>query len=164
MELKPRIVEIEEKHFLGMKMSMSLIQNKTAELWRSFMPRRKEINSIRHNEFYSLQIYPTNYFATFNPNLDFEKWALQEVHEYHASVEGFTSFILEPGLYAVFEHKGTSTQIFQDIFSNWLPNSEYTLDQRPHFELLGEKYKNNDEESEEEIWIPIKTQKQEQKN
>ncbi len=37
-----------------------------------------------------------------------------------------------------------------------LPNSEYELENRPHFEVLGEKYKNNDPNSEEEIWIPIK--------
>jgi len=30
------------------------------------------------------------------------------------------------------------------------------LDNRPHFEVLGEKYKNGDPESEEEIWIPVK--------
>ena len=32
----------------------------------------------------------------------------------------------------------------------------YTLDDRPHFEILGEKYKNQDPDSEEELWIPIK--------
>ncbi|MEP1984886.1 MAG: GyrI-like domain-containing protein, partial [Maribacter dokdonensis] len=38
----------------------------------------------------------------------------------------------------------------------WIPNSEYQLDGRPHFEVLGAKYKNNDPNSEEEVWIPIK--------
>lgn len=43
------------------------------------------------------------------------------------------------------------------IYGSWLPNStEYARDNRPHFEILGEKYKNNDPESEEEIWIPVK--------
>ncbi|MDP5096829.1 MAG: GyrI-like domain-containing protein [Flavobacterium sp.] len=37
-----------------------------------------------------------------------------------------------------------------------MPNSEYQLDNRPHFEILGAKYKNNAPDSEEEIWIPIK--------
>jgi AraC family transcriptional regulator len=37
-----------------------------------------------------------------------------------------------------------------------LPKSEYELDYRPHFEILGEKYKNNDQLSEEDIFIPIK--------
>ncbi|TQE66329.1 GyrI-like domain-containing protein [Leptospira noguchii] len=41
------------------------------------------------------------------------------------------------------------------IFQEWLPNSGYKLEHRPHFELLGSKYKNNDPTSEEEVWIPI---------
>ena len=35
-------------------------------------------------------------------------------------------------------------------------HSEYEFDNRPQFEILGEKYKNNAPDSEEEIWIPIK--------
>ena len=68
------------------------------------------------------------------------------------------TYSLAGGLYAVFNYKGLSSdpQIFQYIYGTWIPNSEYELDQRPHFEVLGENYKNNDPNSEEEIWIPIK--------
>ena len=68
------------------------------------------------------------------------------------------TFLLEGGLYAVFIHRGSSTDTstFHYIFSTWLPKSNYILDSRPHFEVLGEKYKNGDPDSEEEIWIPIK--------
>ena len=68
------------------------------------------------------------------------------------------AFILTGGLYAVFDYKGLNTDhsIYQYIFGTWLPNSDYVLDNRPHFEILGDKYKNNDPTSEEEIWIPIK--------
>jgi AraC family transcriptional regulator len=45
---------------------------------------------------------------------------------------------------------------FTYIFTRWLPASGYQLDNRPHFEILGDKYKNNDPESEEEIWIPVR--------
>ena len=67
-------------------------------------------------------------------------------------------FILPGGLYAVFDYKGSSdaSYIYQYIYGIWIPNSEYVLDARPHFEVLGEKYKNNDPTSEEEIWIPVK--------
>jgi len=37
-----------------------------------------------------------------------------------------------------------------------VPSSDYELDNRPQFEILGQKYKNNDPSSEEEIWIPVK--------
>ena len=69
------------------------------------------------------------------------------------------TYILPGGLYAVFLHKGAATtgpKTFQYIFGTWLPESDYSLDIRPHFEILGEKYKNDDPDSEEEIWIPIK--------
>ena len=71
------------------------------------------------------------------------------------------SFLLKKGLYAVFNYKGLSSDnsIFQYIFSKWIPESNYLLDDRPHFEILGVKYKNNDPNSEEEIWIPIKENK-----
>jgi AraC family transcriptional regulator len=35
-------------------------------------------------------------------------------------------------------------------------DSAYDLDNRPHFEILGEKYKNESPDSEEELWIPVK--------
>jgi AraC family transcriptional regulator len=69
------------------------------------------------------------------------------------------SFILTGGLYAVFIHKGAASEgkrTFSYIFGPWLPASEYSIDDRPHFEILGKKYKNEDPCSEEEIWIPIK--------
>ena len=70
-----------------------------------------------------------------------------------------TTSILPSGLYAIFYYIGMSTGIsifYENIFTVWLPNSEYALDDRAHFEVLGEKYKNYDPSSEEEIWIPIK--------
>ncbi|MGZ3847072.1 MAG: GyrI-like domain-containing protein, partial [Flavisolibacter sp.] len=72
--------------------------------------------------------------------------------------EGMESFVLNGGLYAVFDYQGLNTdnRIFIYIFRDWLPNSEYELDDRPQFEVLGEKYKNNDPDSQEEIWIPVK--------
>lgn len=53
------------------------------------------------------------------------------------------------------------TKIFEYIFVEWLPDTIYELDNRPHFEILGEKYKNNDPDSEEDLWIPIRDKKHE---
>jgi AraC family transcriptional regulator len=38
-----------------------------------------------------------------------------------------------------------------------MPTSKFKIDDRPHFEVLGKKYRNDDKDSEEEIWIPITT-------
>lgn len=156
--MNPRIEILGPKNLLGQRLSMSLVQNKTPELWRNFMPRRKEISNAVSNDLFSLQVYPPNYFENFNPGRTFEKWAGIEVVDFENIPAVMETFNLPGGLYAVFEHKGSGndSSIFQYIYGTWLPNSDYHLDDRPHFELLGEKYKNNDPSSEEEIWIPVK--------
>ena len=140
-------------------MKMSFAKNKTFELWSSFMPRRKEIQNNIGTDMYSMQIYPPLFFNNFDPKKEFEKWATIEVTSFDVIPDGMESIILPGGLYAVFLYKGDASkaeETFRYILGTWLPNSEYTLDTRPHFEILGEKYKKNDPASEEEIWIPIK--------
>ena len=104
-----------------------------------------------------MQIYDSSYYQNFNPENEFEKWATVEVKDFRNIPIGMKSFTLKEGLYAVFDYKGPSSDnsIFQYIFWKWLPNSSYQIDDRPHFEVLGKNYKNNDQNSEEEIWIPI---------
>jgi AraC family transcriptional regulator len=48
---------------------------------------------------------------------------------------------------------------FACIFATWLPSSKYVLDHRPHFEILGDKYKNDNLKFEEEIWTPVQLKK-----
>jgi AraC family transcriptional regulator len=156
--MNPRIEILPEKKLIGKRITLSLFNNKTAELWKSFMPRRTEIQNSIGTDLYSMQKYDASYFKTFNPNTEFEKWAAIAVTDFNEIPEGMESIILVGGLYAVFIHKGdvkNASKTFEYIFGTWLPNSEYVLDDRMHFEVLGEKYKNNDPDSEEEIWIPI---------
>jgi AraC family transcriptional regulator len=102
-------------------------------------------------------VYTSSHFADFKPTNEFDRWATVEVTNFETVPNEMETYVLPGGLYAVFNHKGLSNdpRIFQYIFGAWLPNSKYTLDNRPHFEVLGEKYKNNDPTSEEEIWIPL---------
>ncbi|WP_246850227.1 GyrI-like domain-containing protein [Rufibacter roseolus] len=156
--IEPRIALLPEKKLMGMRLAMSLADNRTGELWRSFLPRRREIQNSIGADLYSMQVYDPSYFHTFSLQREFEKWATIEVKDFDLVPNGMETYILPEGLYAVFHYKGlsTDTSIFQYIFSSWLPNSNYSLDIRPHFEILGEKYRNNHPDSEEEIWIPIK--------
>jgi AraC family transcriptional regulator len=161
--VKPIIKILSEKKLIGKRMTMSLTDNRTAELWKSFMLKRNIIKNNMGSDLYSVQVYEDSYFSDFDPNAEFEKWATIEVEDLDTIPDGMHALILVSGLYAVFLHKGaasTGAKTFQHIFGTWLPNSEYELDNRPHFEILGEKYKNDDPTSEEEIWIPIKVKLQ----
>ena len=154
--MNPIIKSIPEKKFIGKRIKMSLTNNKTFALWQSFMPIRKEIKNNLSTDLFSIRVYdrPSD-ISDFNK--EFEKWAAIEVADFNTIPAGMETYILPGGLYAVFLYKGSSadTKIFQYIYGTWLPASNYSLDNRPHFEIMGEKYKNNDPASEEEIWIPI---------
>ncbi len=155
----PRIETINEKKLVGKRMTMCYADYRIGELWGSFMPRRKEITNTLTNDLISLVVYAPNHFIDFKPTNQFERWATVEVENFNNVPDELETYNLSSGLYAVFNYKGMSSgaaAFFQYIYSEWVPNSEYILDDRAHFEVLGEKYKNKDPSSEEEIWIPIK--------
>ena len=155
----PRIETINEKKLVGKRITLSYADYRIGELWGSFMPRRKEITNTLTNDLISLVVYAPNHFIDFKPTNEFERWATVEVEDFNKLPDEMETYNLSNGLYAVFNYKGMSSgasAFFQYIYTEWVPNSNYILDDRAHFEVLGEKYKNNDPSSEEEIWIPIK--------
>lgn len=156
--MTPSIITIPEKKLVGKRLTMSFANYRIGELWQSFMPGRREISNSLSTDLISLVVYKPAHFAHFKPTNEFERWAAVEVSEFDHVPDDMETFILPKGLYAVFDYKGLSTDrsIFQYIMGSWLPASDYMLDDRPHFEVLGEKYKNNDPASEEQIWIPVK--------
>lgn len=159
MDVIPQIKTITPKKLIGQSLKMSFANNRTSELWRSFIPRRNEVKNTTGTELYSLQVYQKDHFQKFNPANEFVKYALVEVLDYDHIPDNMQTFDLQGGLYAVFQYKGPVSdgpKVFQYILGVWLPNSGYVLDNRPHFEVLGEKYSNTSPDSEEEIWIPIK--------
>ncbi len=139
---------------------MSYTLNTTGNLWQRFMPRHREIANRAGSAFYSVEVYDDlSYFERFNPDAQFTKWAGVEVTQLPRLPEGMEILEIPAGLYAVFNYKGASGDVpeaYQYIYGTWIPQSGYDLDDRPHFAVMGEKYRLNDPASEEEIWIPIR--------
>jgi AraC family transcriptional regulator len=158
--MEPRITDFSETKIVGKKMRMTYSVNRTEELWKSFMPVRNHIKNRKTNDLFSIQIYGRHFdFINFNIQSEFEKWAGAEVNDFVSIPDGMQPLTLNAGLYAVFVHKGPASdgeKTFRYIFSVWLPRSDYLIDDRPHFEIIGDKYKHEDPDSEEEIWIPVK--------
>ncbi len=72
--------------------------------------------------------------------------------------EGFVSKTIPKGKYAVFTVKGGFSEIqkgVESIYKNWLSNTCYELAEAPNFEKYNEAWSGK-EDSEMEIWIPIK--------
>ncbi len=129
---------LDEMKLVGVSSKMNLLNNKTHELCMSFMPRQKEIKNRVSNNLISMQVYEFDYFKHFKPENNFIKWAAVEVLDVNTLPNGFESFIIPKGNYAVFNpDSGKAENSFlEKIFTQWLPNSGYAVDGRPHFEMI----------------------------
>ncbi|MCT4562401.1 MAG: GyrI-like domain-containing protein [Crocinitomicaceae bacterium] len=150
------IVEVKQMLILGMNTELSLAKNTTSDLWRSFRSYAA-YQQWNIDEYLDINIYPENYFDSFSPENKFIKWAGISANLVPRSTD-LSTLKIPPGKYAKFHYRGLSNDpaVFQYIFQEWLPSSKFKLDNRPHFMILGPKYKNNDPQSEEDIYIPIR--------
>lgn len=160
MTKEPRIIQIKPFFLIGKKIRTSLSENKTKELWESFGPKRQQIKYQVDKKSYSVEIYDSGLeMKDFTPSTKFDQWAAVQVLEFEDIPYELEKFIIPEGNYAVFTFKGLQSnynEFARYIFSEWLPGSKYQLDERPHFEVMGDKYFGPmNPESEEEIWIPI---------
>ena len=158
-KIEPKITEINQKKLVGYCLEMSLVNNMTQALFSGFMPKRKEIKNIISEDIYEIIEYDASNFKKFSPSNLFTKWATLEVSSFETIPEGMKPLTLEKGLYAVFNYKGLAkdfSTLMQYIYGTWIQQSDYILDDRPHFNVLGNKYKNNHPDSEEDVYIPLK--------
>jgi len=152
--MNPTLVNISKKKVVGMRSTMHRqdYQNIVA-LWKSFMPNRKDIQSVINEEFIAMQVYGD--FNSFEKPFDI--WACVEVSGDNSISEQMESYTIPNGEYAVFLQKGMdASHTYQRIMTEWLPTSCYEIDDRPHFQVMGEKYKNGSPDSEEDFYVPVK--------
>ena len=156
----PRIENLPETRLAGLNCKMSLVENRTRELWQSFMPQLGQVPNRMSAELYAVDIYPDlAYFRAFDPNRRFIKWAAVPVQSWEDMPGKFDKLVLPEGLYAVFRYRGTPADVapfYRRILEEWLISSTYQLDNRPHLAVMGAAYKGNHPESEEDLWIPVR--------
>jgi AraC family transcriptional regulator len=158
--MEPEIKTIQAKKTIGFSIKTTMTNDQTVKIWQQLMPRLKEAKNAVSADLFSLQVYNGETFEEFTPNTEFTKYALVEVKNYDFVPEGFKKFEIPAADYAVFTHKGTSVDFpktSQYIYGEWIPNSQYILDDKPHFAVMGDKYLGHENpETEEEVWVPIK--------
>lgn len=157
--MEVNIVFIEQRVCIGKRVTMSFANNNSRELWQSFRSDLAKKSISIETPFINLHNYPADFsFSAFNPNKEFEKWALVEIPESKGVPKGFEKLVLKEGNYATFKYQGLSKDYnatAQWFFTQWLPKSGYQLDNRPHFEELGEEYHPLNANSTEQIYIPV---------
>jgi len=155
-----RIALRSDRFLVGMSAKMSIAKDATPKLWQSFMPRRADIQNKVGEEFYSVQNFSeSDDFESFAPESVFEKWAAMEVADESCVPTDMQLFVLRGGHYAVFDHYGPPGEFpktLDYIFSEWMPQSEWLLDGREHFEILRPGWSPIDPDAQEEVWIPVR--------
>jgi len=157
---KITIVEINPTPLAGMKINTNLQKNEAVALWKKFKPRVKEITNKKNDRFYSIQDYDHFDPIRFTSETTFDRWAAVEIEKGDKLPKGMEPFEIPGGLYATFVHKGTVMDFSKALyyfFSQWLPNSDYVLENHPHFEVFDHRYLGpQNPDSIEDVFIPIK--------
>lgn len=159
--LKAEIVTIDETILIGCSQRLSLQMNVISSLWKKFVPLSFKIPKLNDKTFYAVQVFDESFEkAPFSPSLVYTHWACVEpAFKTSDNLPSELSTLEIPkGLYAKFLYKGSQDEFFaatQKLYSEWLPMNGYKCDQRPHFQIMREKYNPFSPDSEEEIYIPI---------
>lgn len=159
MKNNVEIINISEKVLVGKKVKMSLVNDKTFVLWKNFKSQISRIKNRVDNKFYSIQLYSSDLdFKDFNSDTIFENCAAVEIYDSSEILEGMELFNITKGKYAVFTYMGIAAEavkITRYIYEEWLPNSNFQLDNRPHFQVMDSNYKPDDPKAKETFWVPI---------
>lgn len=159
---KPRITELEDVQLTGMDADLKMGDPQgIPKLWARFMPHYKSIPNLKNEELYAVQVYRPDFdFSKPDMNNTFRVLAAAPVKHAGPVPEGMLSMNLPGGTYAEFVHKGKASDFNKtayEIYMQWLPASEYEIDDRPHFQVMGDAYLGPDNpDSEEKVYIPIR--------
>jgi AraC family transcriptional regulator len=70
--MNPRIETLSEKKLIGKRIEMSMSENKTVQLWLSFMPLRNTITDSLTRDLFSMQVYDPSFdFRDFDSEVFF---------------------------------------------------------------------------------------------
>ncbi len=125
---------------VGCKQTMSFAHNTTTELWQNFKPKSAQITGQISANWVNLTQYLPNMFDTFNPNLEFMRWAGVIVNDELQPVADFEKLQVLGGLYAQFEYIGKPAdypETFLWFLNQYCPQNGLKIDgTRPHFEFI----------------------------
>ena len=154
-----RMEELPSLQLAAKGITMTMAENRTVELWQSAKPIMMRMQGRRPG-FISMEVFPEGInFENFTPRTPFQKWAAVQLDEGAAVPEGLEAYSLQGGLYAVFRFRGLPAQVaalMQHIFLEWIPASEYEVDDREQLAFMPEDYRPDDPDAEEEFFIPVR--------
>lgn len=158
----PGYVELDTFTVVGLSSVVSMECNIIHELWERFMPREKE---VKHVSIPGVALEVSFGYKEVAKEGEDKDWLFFDlvglaVNSTADIPEGMTYKVVPAHKYAKFVHKGPISQItktYNYIYEEWLPNSEYEYDfEACNVEWYDERFKLEEEDSEFDIYVPIK--------
>lgn len=155
-----QVSQIEAFTLAGLSMKMTLQNFQPETLFKKFIPLIPSIENRISQSIFDIHMWPQEILTVgITPYLEFTKWAAIMVNKGTNVIDPLSIITLPGGLYASFEHVGSSQNIKETMnhfFNHWLPGSDYILDNRPHIYEMDDRYKGpHNDNSIEIIRIPV---------
>lgn len=153
-----KIREVNKIMIVGLKIKTSLTENKEPELWSIFNNRYTEVKKSL-NLF--LGVFPyikMDNFGDFDPDYCYDYIAGIAVESFDDIPDGMITHTIPASKYAVFTHKGKLDKLeetYQYIFKKWKQQTDLKIKESDQFELYDNRFIEDDDKSEMDIYIPV---------
>lgn len=153
-----KIVKKDALKVIGMNVFTTQKENTIPQLWSRFNPVSGTIKNVTEANV-ALGLCPHTDVKDFNEETEFEYIAGLVVSSFDDIPEGMMSYEVPAQRYAVFTHKGSIESLgetYHAIYSDWFAKNDYEFSPGTEFELYDERFKFGADDSEMDIYVPIK--------
>ena len=154
-----KVIERGEIKLVGMMERIVMQNNTIGQLWEEFNTRFEEIKNVVGMPCYGV----ADNMAT--EIYSFDETVAKEVSSFEDIPDGMITKVIPAKKYLVFTHKGlivgkngemNLNQTYEDIYSKVIPSLDFEVDSSFNFELYDERFSHDSDESEFDIYVPIK--------
>ena len=154
-----KVIERNEIKLVGMMERIVMPNNTIGQLWEDFNKRTVEIKNVVGMACYGV----ADNMAT--ESYAFDETVAVEVSSFEDIPEGMVTKIIASKKYLVFTFKGlivgkngemNLSKAYEDIYGNILPKLDFEIDNEFNFELYDERLSHDSEDSEFDIYVPVK--------
>ncbi|MDD4156832.1 MAG: AraC family transcriptional regulator [Candidatus Cloacimonetes bacterium] len=156
LKMKPQIIEKPEFKVIGLKCTTTMADNIIPRLWDDFNKRCCE---VKNGFDLWIGVCPYVEMTDMNNETPFDYIAGRAVNNFNDIPKDMVTWTVPASKYAIFTHKGSLenlNQTYKYIFCVWAKESEYEISNADQLEIYDERFKFGQEDSEFDIYIPIK--------
>ncbi|MBP6927064.1 MAG: AraC family transcriptional regulator [Caldisericales bacterium] len=153
--MEPKIVELGEIKAVGIRYYGDNKNGEIKQVWDKF---NKDMCCMKNVSKPGIALGICSMVEGGDPG-KFEYVCSMKVDNASEIPEGMVARVLPPHKYLVFTHKGKLDNLgetYNHIYQNWIPKSGHEIDSSFDFELYDDRFSYGKDESEFDIYIPIK--------